>query len=93
MDILDEFDEIKICTGYKINGKEMSGYSASMCNLEKVEPIYTAFPGWNASTVGFHHLENLPGKAKEYIRFLEESLGVPIKLISTGPARDQIIES
>ena len=93
LDILDEFDEIKICTGYKINGKEMLGYSASMCNLEKVEPVYTVFPGWISSTVGFHHLENLPGKAKEYIRFLEESLGVPIKLISTGPERDQIIES
>ena len=92
LDVLDEFDEIKICTGYKINGEEKSSYSASMCDLENVEPIYTSFPGWNTSTVGFHHLENLPGKAKEYIRFLEESLGVPIKLISTGPARDQIIE-
>jgi len=92
LDVLDEFEEIRVCTGYKINGEEKSGYSASMCELENVEPIYTAFPGWNTSTVGFHHLENLPGKAKEYIRFLEESLGVPIKLISTGPARDQIIE-
>jgi adenylosuccinate synthase len=93
LDILDNFDEIKICTGYKINGKEMSSYSASMCNLENVEPIYTTFPGWKTSSVGFHHLENLPGKAKDYIRFLEENLGISIKIISTGPARDQIIES
>ena len=93
LDVLDEFEDISVCTGYKINGVKMSSYSVSMCNLENVEPIFTSFPGWNTSTVGFHHLENLPGKAKEYIRFLEESLGVPIKLISTGPARDQIIES
>jgi len=92
LDILDNFDEIKICTGYKINGKEMSSYSASMCDLENVEPIYTSFPGWKVSTIGFHHLENLPGKAKDYIRYLEENLGIPIKIISTGPARDQIIE-
>ena len=92
LDVLDEFKEIKVCTGYKIKGIEMSGYSASMCELENVEPIYTTFTGWNTTTVRFHYLENLPGKVKEYIRFLEESLGVPIKLISTGPARDQIIE-
>ncbi|MAJ45492.1 MAG: adenylosuccinate synthase [Candidatus Marinimicrobia bacterium] len=93
LDVLDKFEKIKICTGYMINGKIQSGYSSSMCNLQEVEPIYTEFPGWRTSTVGFHHSENLPGKVKEYIRFLEESLGVPIKLISTGPARDQIIES
>ena len=93
LDVLDGFEEIKICIGYKINGEQKNGYSASMCNLENVEPVYITFPGWKTSTAGFQHLENLPGKAKEYIRFLEEKLGIPIKLISTGPKREQIIEA
>ena len=92
LDILDLFDEIKVCTSYKINNEEKFLYSEVMCNLNDVEPVYTIFPGWKIATVGNTHLENLPGKAKEYIRFLEENLGVPIKIISTGPEREQIIE-
>ena len=93
LDVLDNFNEIKICTSYRVNDEEILNYSKSMCDLINVEPIYTKFPGWNTSTIGLNHFENLPGKAKEYIRFLEENLGVPIKLISTGPGRDQIIEN
>ncbi len=91
LDVLDELDEIKVCVGYKIDGKEIDYFPATTSELKSVEPIYETLQGWKSSTVGVTKLENLPAKAREYVDFLSNSIGVEIGLISTGPERDQTI--
>ena len=91
LDILDQFDEIKVCTHYEIDGIKSDNLSTFINDLNKVTPIYKTIKGWNASTVGIQSFDNLPTNAKEYILYLENELNVPIKHISTGPKRNDII--
>ena len=85
LDILDEFDEIKICTEYECNGKRAKNLSTFINQFEDIKPIYTKVPGWKCSTVGVDSFDNLPLKAREYIQYIEQILSIPIKHISTGP--------
>ena len=91
LDILDGFDEILICNSYKINGIEYTNFSEAQFSLDKVEPIFEHFPGWDESTYGIKTFEELPENAKKYIVLLSNILETPIKIISTGPKRNQII--
>jgi len=91
LDILDNFKEIKVCTEYEVDGVKSKNLSTFINQLDKVKPIYTTVPGWNSSTVGINTFDNLPSEAKEYIHYLEEILSIPIKHISTGPKRNDII--
>ena len=91
LDILDQFDEIKVCTHYEIDGIKSDNLSTFINDLNKVTPIYKTIKGWNTSTVGIQSFDNLPTNAKEYILYLENELNVPIKHISTGPKRNDII--
>ena len=91
LDILDHFDTIKFCTGYKINNKETESFSGVLYNLDEVEPIYTTFDGWMEPTTGIETFDELPDKTKIYLNFISEFINTPIKIISTGPGRDQII--
>ena len=91
LDILDEFETIKVCTEYELNGKRSKNLSSFINNLDKVQPIYTTIPGWECSTVGVNSFKDLPSKAQEYILYLEKILAVPIRHISTGPKRNDII--
>ena len=90
LDILDEFDEIKICTEYECNGKRSKNLSTFINQFEDIKPIYTKVPGWKCSTVGVDSFDNLPLKAREYIQYIEQILSIPIKHISTGPKRNDI---
>jgi adenylosuccinate synthase len=91
LDVLDELDEIKICTGYQINGKAVDHFPAVSHELKSIIPTYETLEGWKSSTVGVTRIEDLPPKARTYVAFLAESVGTEIGLISTGPERDQTI--
>ena len=92
LDILDHFEKIKICISYDYNGVITDRMSKLISDLSDVKPIYKSFDGWNQSTVGIESYEDLPNKVKEYINFISDFIGVPVKIISTGPGRDEIIQ-
>ena len=91
LDVLDALDEIKVCTGYEIDGTRIETFPAVSQDLQKIKPIYETLSGWKAETLGITKIEDLPTKAREYVEFLSGSIGVEIGLISTGPERDQTI--
>jgi adenylosuccinate synthase len=91
LDILDKIDTIKVCIAYEYKGERLTEFPKEPEILEKCTPVYEEVQGWNDNTVGITDFESLPGKAKEYIRLIEERLGVPVDLISTGQKRDQLI--
>ncbi|GAB7349897.1 hypothetical protein MBLNU459_g0588t1 [Dothideomycetes sp. NU459] len=91
LDILDSFEEIKVATGYKIDGQELPTFPATVDALSKAEPIYETLPGWNTPTTGVKTYEDLPANTKKYIQFIEKYCGVGVKWIGTGPAREAMI--
>ena len=90
VDKLDSYDKIKVCVGYKLNGKEID-YMPSAMDLYKVEPVYKEMDGWKTSTKGIRSYEQLPENAKRYIELIEDYTGVKVKYIGVGPAHDEII--
>ncbi len=90
LDALGYLDEIKICTGYEIDGKITQNFPASY-KLKDAKPVYTILPGWKCDISGVRKYEDLPKECKEYIEFAEKYIGIPIKIISNGPSRDNII--
>ncbi len=91
LDVLDALDEIKVCVGYMLNGKKCDSLPSVSQDLRRVEPIYETLPGWKSETLGVTDLRELPPKAREYINFLSNHIGVEIGLVSTGPERSQTI--
>ncbi|KAK8865849.1 adenylosuccinate synthetase [Kwoniella newhampshirensis] len=89
LDVLDGFDEIKVATGYKIDGVEIEGFPADLDRLAKVEVQYTTLPGWKKDISASTTHEDLPDNAKSYIKFIEDFLGVKIQYVGVGPGRDQ----
>ena len=91
LDILDSFDEIKICIGYKHNGSNLDNYSEAI-NLENdIEPVYKKFKGWNTNLNGITDYNMLPLECKEYVKFIEDYTETKISIISIGPGRNEII--
>lgn len=91
LDVLDTFSEIKLCTGYELDGKKVNYYDGDAFFLTKVKPVYKTLKGWKQSTRGVTKFEDLPIQAKEYIKEVEKQVGAPIAYISTGPAREELI--
>ena len=91
LDILDNFDEIKLCVAYELDGERVWDFPGSAALLERCKPIYETHPGWHSSTRKLRKLEDLPRGARAYVDRLEELVGVPVDIISTGPHRDQTI--
>jgi adenylosuccinate synthase len=91
LDVLDEFEQIRVCTGYRLDGREICGMPATVAEIERVEPVYECLPGWKSSTFGIANYAELPARAKDYLAFLEERTGVEVGCISTGPERNQTI--
>jgi len=90
-DVLDAFKELQVCTSYKISGKETNEVPFQM-ERQKPEPVYRQFSGWNISTDTAKDYTALPESMKEYVKFINEYLGVNIQYISNGPGRDQLIK-
>jgi adenylosuccinate synthase len=91
LDVLDELDELKICTAYRFRGEvtEDMPYGANV--LAECEPVYETIPGWKTSTSGVTDYDELPQAAKDYVRRIEELCRAPVSLISTGPERTETI--
>ena len=91
LDVLDTLDEIKVCTGYKLNGRLCDSLPAVSQDLRRIEPVYATLPGWRSSTLGMTEMSSLPANARRYVDFLSQQIGVEIGLVSTGPERSQTI--
>ena len=91
MDVMDGFETIKVCTSYLIDGKETNVFPLCLSEIEKVHPVYTELSGWDTDISGITNWDDLPDTAKTYITFVEEYLGVPFTIISTGPKRSETI--
>jgi adenylosuccinate synthase len=91
LDVLDALDVVKVCIGYEIDGERIETFPAVSQDLQKIKPIYETLQGWKSETLGVTKIADLPVKAREYVEFLSNSIGVEIGLISTGPERDQTI--
>jgi len=91
LDVLDELDPIQVCTKYRYRGEILTEFPNETDVLAECEPVYEALPGWRQSTVGTVEEAKLPDACREYIRYLEMAVGIPVALISTGPRRDQTI--
>ena len=91
LDILDGFDEIKICTGYRLDGAVIDRLPASQAAQGRIEPIYESFAGWDGTTAGARSWADLPAQAIKYVRYIEELVGAPVSLLSTSPERDDTI--
>ena len=91
LDILDGFEEIKVCTGYLLDGREIDYFPAGEQAQARVEPIYHSIEGWQASTKGARSWADLPAEAVKYVRWIEELVGCPVALLSTSPEREDTI--
>ena len=91
LDILDGFKELKICTGYRLNGKIINHFPATEHLQGQIEPVYETLPGWDESTQGARSWKELPANAIKYIRRIEELIEAPVALLSTSPQRDDTI--
>ncbi len=91
LDVLDTFEEIRVCTAYRIDGHEVREFPADAARLAEAEPVYETLPGWNAGTCGVLTWEELPERARDYVARIEAELGAPVSLISTGPRREETI--
>ncbi|OAN66303.1 adenylosuccinate synthase [Sphingomonas sp. TDK1] len=91
LDVLDGFDEIQVCTGYRLNGEVLDYYPASAPDQAAVEPIYETMEGWSESTFGARSWAELPAQAIKYIRRVEELIQCPVALVSTSPEREDTI--
>lgn len=90
LDALGYLDEIKVCTGYEIDGKVTQNFPAPY-KLKYAKPVYETLPGWKCDISNIKNYSDLPEECKNYIKFAEEYIGIPIKILSNGPSRDNII--
>ena len=91
LDILDDFPEIPVATAYQLDGKVLDSFPADLQVLAKAEVRYTNLPGWQKPTTGAKTYYELPKNARAYVEFIEKFVGVKIKYIGTGPAREDMI--
>lgn len=91
LDVLSEFDTIKVCTGYTYEGQQLESLPARLEVFENCVPTYEELPGWKTDITGVRSFDQLPDNAQKYVKRLEELAGCPIVLVSVGPRRDQTI--
>ena len=91
LDVLSEFEELKVCTAYRHGDETMEEFPQLHQVFASSQPVYESLPGWKSDISGITSLEDLPVEARGYLDFISEKAGVPIKLISVGPERHQTI--
>jgi adenylosuccinate synthase len=87
LDVLDGLAEIKVCTGYRLDGRELDILPLDADDIERCEPVYETLPGWTETTAGLTNWEQLPGNARRYLERVQALIGAPIDMVSTGPDR------
>ena len=91
IDVLDTFEEIKVCVGYNLNGQQIDYFPSSEFDQDKIEPVYESFKGWNSTTTGINDFKDLPEQAQKYISRISELTKTKIDLVSTSPKREDTI--
>ena len=89
--MLDEFEEIKVCIGFKVDGKKLHHYPTDSQTLDVVEPVFKTFQGWQAKTSDIRSYKKLPKEAKQYIEAVSKMLDTNIWMVSVGARRDQTL--
>ncbi len=92
LDVLDGFDKVRICTNYELDGNIVDEFPGGVAALERCKPVYEDMPGWDTPTASVTRFEHLPREARAYVERLQEVIGCPIDLISTGPHRHETVE-
>ncbi|MGC6512846.1 MAG: adenylosuccinate synthase [Parvibaculales bacterium] len=91
LDVLDGFEEIKVCTGYRLDGEMIDYLPADAAAQTRIEPVYETLEGWSDTSFGARSWADLPANAVRYVRYVEELIGAPVTLLSTSPERDDTI--
>jgi adenylosuccinate synthase len=91
LDVLDGFETLKVCVGYRIDGETYDHLPSRACLQARAEPVYESLDGWSGSTQGARSWAELPATAIKYIRRIEELIGAPVALLSTSPERNDTI--
>lgn len=91
LDVLDGFDEIRLCIGYELKGKRLKSFPTDVQTLAAVTPVYESMPGWGEPIQTITEYSDLPVNARRYLELLQKLAGVPIRIVSVGPRRDQTI--
>jgi adenylosuccinate synthase len=91
LDVLDTFDSVKVCVAYEADGERFTLPPYHQSTFHQVKPVFEELPGWNSDITGVTGLGDLPKRAQEYVEFLSDQIGVPIKLVGVGPGRDQFV--
>ena len=89
--MLDGLEELKICVGYRLDGRELDYLPSDLRGQASIEPIYEILEGWSQSTHGARSFRDLPATAVKYVRRIEELIGAPVALLSTSPEREDTI--
>ena len=93
LDVLDHVDQIKVCVGYELDGQRVEEFPTKLSELERVVPIYETLQGWKGeSTRNIDTFEELPAAAQAYVEWVEQKLGVPFTIVSTGPGREETLQ-
>lgn len=91
LDVLDSFDEIKLCTAYKLDGTQTADFPMRLADFERIEPVYATLPGWQQSTRECSTTDDVPVNMAGFIKFIEGYLEVPVRILSTGPGRNETL--
>ena len=91
LDVLDSFEEVKVCTSYMLDGREIVDFPTDDQTLSRVEPVYKTLEGWNASNAGARTFDEMHPDSRAFVHFIEEETGVPVSCISVGPGREETV--
>lgn len=91
LDVLDGLESLQLCTGYRLHGKHVDIFPVGAEEAAACEPVYEEMPGWSEPTVGVKLMKDLPPNARAYVKRVEELVGVPVDMVSTGPDREETI--
>ena len=91
LDVLGQFDEVKVCTAYEMDGERIDWFPSDAFLLEHCKPVYETLPGWKKDVTGARKMADLPANARKYVDRLGELLGVRVSVVSVGPDRAQTI--
>jgi len=93
LDILDGFEIVKVCVGYRVDGKVVERFPTDIEVLARCEPIYEEISGWQEPTAGATDMNQIPKEAQHYIKRLEKIVGKSVSIVSTGPSREQTLRT
>jgi adenylosuccinate synthase len=91
LDVLDTLDTVKVCVAYDVNGERVTHLPYHQSDLHAAVPVYEELPGWNVPLTEITEAHQLPPAAEAYLSFLEEQVGVPVRLVGVGPGREQFV--